>query len=75
MKKANDTMRPPIVAPWNPPRRGGKRGFDGGRGRGRKGDQLKIISKLFIEILRKIDRKLSLSRGNFRGNKRGRFQR
>lgn len=38
IKKANDTMRPPIVAPWNPPRRGGKRGFDGGRGRGRKGD-------------------------------------
>ena len=42
MKKANDTMRPPIVAPWNPPRRGGKRGFDGGRGRSRKG-----ISKNF----------------------------
>jgi len=40
VKKATETMKPPIVAPWHPPRGGGGRGgkrFGDHRGRGRAG--------------------------------------
>ena len=36
ISKANETMKPPIVKPWNPPRQR-KRHFDGGGHRGGRG--------------------------------------